>query len=651
MEKSRRAPFRVVGSALAIFKAMTGQVAQKLGKFKKVSKMPTAVGQFLLLAVSLILAGNEHAQATSATIKDSRSVQALEAHAEIQSLTLEIDRFRGLTPEFKVIYDLGHAYKIGVSLVGKSATTYFQYRRWDWLRRNGYSEFAKERFDNDFTNIYRNNSDIELTIEGADSARFLADLKGIYPHLAITTRKPATGELLISLTESSSALHCAAIEDKVESKILNDLAYGILDSEFVATLNSDTLARSMSLVATASQLRMKISDEMITALKLVFHDLRRYDASSLTALGKQIESAFVSAVDIEFTAQLFEVLGLKNEYLKLPLPHQDSDLIVHRTAINWLSKIPLETLIRSGKLETNVEYRDLIFAHQTMNYRALTNDPTNRVNAFVTTDGRNGSKNAGGHWGFYAAYGPNSYSGGWLPTVRFKVIGGVRGTDYLSILVESTHQFFNKEVIRIIPESPFSSSLEYFSYLNSLGDAFPDGAKEFVNERRLINQVNLLSESERSQLLMLINKGITRELLHVEDHRYWHVTSAVLRTQLASQHTDLLLKHWGRSRKLNGRLLYFLDQFNWLTEESVLSLLSRTTFTDRELLHLVNYKSWQGNADKLEMVLRTQSPSALRFARSELLSYQPRQNKLAIDVIRKIRRNLAPSSCESLFQN
>jgi hypothetical protein len=87
--------------------------------------------------------------------------------------------------EFRFIEQ--EATKLGVRayLFGGTAAGYAHYVKWDLQREKGDSRFQKDRFDYDYTNIYRSTQDLDIVIDGnPDQANKLQQaLQQKYPHL------------------------------------------------------------------------------------------------------------------------------------------------------------------------------------------------------------------------------------------------------------------------------------------------------------------------------------------------------------------------------------------------------------------------------------------------------------------------------------
>ena len=89
-------------------------------------------------------------------------------------------------PEFKFIREEAtHLGIKGAWLFGGTAAGFAHYVRWDSVRIKGATQYQKERFDYDYTNIYRANQDLDIVIDGTpdQAAALQAALVAKFPHM------------------------------------------------------------------------------------------------------------------------------------------------------------------------------------------------------------------------------------------------------------------------------------------------------------------------------------------------------------------------------------------------------------------------------------------------------------------------------------
>ena len=68
--------------------------------------------------------------------------------------------------EFKYLRKEAERLHLRVYLFGGTAAGYLHYVKWDLLRHQGDQRFQADRFDYDFTNIYRSTQDLDLVVDG-----------------------------------------------------------------------------------------------------------------------------------------------------------------------------------------------------------------------------------------------------------------------------------------------------------------------------------------------------------------------------------------------------------------------------------------------------------------------------------------------------
>lgn len=87
-------------------------------------------------------------------------------------------------PEFKFIRDEADRRGLRVWLFGGTAASFSHYVKWDVLREMGDPRFQLDRFDYDYTNIYRSTQDLDLVVDGReqDAQEFEQLLKIRFPY-------------------------------------------------------------------------------------------------------------------------------------------------------------------------------------------------------------------------------------------------------------------------------------------------------------------------------------------------------------------------------------------------------------------------------------------------------------------------------------
>src|SRR5262249_23544311 len=111
---------------------------------------------------------------------------ALPAPAEVDAgrLARELAARTSRVAEFRFIREEAMKLGVRVYLFGGTAAGYAHYVKWDLQREDGDTRFQAERFDYDYTNIYRSTQDLDIVVDGpAEKALALQrQLEEKYPH-------------------------------------------------------------------------------------------------------------------------------------------------------------------------------------------------------------------------------------------------------------------------------------------------------------------------------------------------------------------------------------------------------------------------------------------------------------------------------------
>ncbi len=124
------------------------------------------------------------ATAQNSTPQGEVGVHGLERILPVEQLVSEIATRRARVPEFQFIREESERRGLRVWLFGGTAAGYAHYVKWDVLREQGDTRFQSNRFDYDYTNIYRSTQDLDIVVDGnAQEARaFEQALKTQFPY-------------------------------------------------------------------------------------------------------------------------------------------------------------------------------------------------------------------------------------------------------------------------------------------------------------------------------------------------------------------------------------------------------------------------------------------------------------------------------------
>lgn len=86
--------------------------------------------------------------------------------------------------EFAYIRDLAHEMGVRVWLFGGTASSFLHYVKWDLVTSKGLMSLQKDRFDYDFTNIFRGTQDVDIVVDAGPSiaSEFQRRIARRFPH-------------------------------------------------------------------------------------------------------------------------------------------------------------------------------------------------------------------------------------------------------------------------------------------------------------------------------------------------------------------------------------------------------------------------------------------------------------------------------------
>jgi hypothetical protein len=490
--------------------------------------------------------------AYSATPGTDPSAQA------VKSLSLQVleqgiaDRLKRVE-EFRFIEQ--EAAKLGVRawLFGGTAAGYAHYVKWDMQREKGDTRFQKDRFDYDYTNIYRSTQDLDIVIDGdAEQAQKLQNaLQEKYPHLqgsktawevrlltqdmgdklAILnnpnflnqhTDSNSTG--LIEITkpkEGESVVRDARDWNSKAPFFLKDVQEGRLHYYFSPSHGSTQFAKEgrnppilsvIRYLTKAFQYELELRPEDIESIKKVIQDFNpkkdtqnRYVANWIEKNGKKL---IQNAVNIEYAWDTLEKLGLRTKLIEIQKNVGDIDSLAW-----WMSKEPLRTqALGIGRGKTARELGLDVVAHETGNflaYESITRAYTGDSNVLISRNGVQGEFAAYGD-GFYTAKGREGARGTGL-TIRFHLDPQAReGSDFI---VEKSHNYIivkNKAALKVIPESLALGPIEYFKALadDSLAVNSSDRGILEKFKRRIGSKTQALSDEQVHEIYQIVRAKV-----------------------------------------------------------------------------------------------------------------------------------------------
>ncbi len=412
-------------------------------------------------------------------------------------------------PEFNFIIREADQLGLQVYLFGGTASAFGHYVRWDLEREAGDTKYQRERFDYDFTNIYRGNQDLDIVVDGPSvKAELLQQrLKERFPHFVgnrdaweVRLLREQVGDKLPLLgdedfqkqhsdTNSTGMIALNPLKgDKIvyrdlhdwessNSNFLKDVAGARIKylfssaheqtARFLEGKNPPVLS-AVRYIAKLTQYEVSGTKEDMSLVKRIISEVNHAELSSYSNQ-KVIEfglKALRNAPDIEYAWNVLEESGLRDLVIKL-----SSDQNAHSPAW-WMNREPLRTRPLGNPSEGRtaqdlIGKKEIIVSHETQSfeaYESITRSAKGGANVFISRNGYDGEVAAYGD-GFYTRLGMEGARGTGI-TIRFKLhpdaIEGVDFTlngDYLVVT--------NKAALELIQENIHLTLYNFLTLLMS----------------------------------------------------------------------------------------------------------------------------------------------------------------------------------------
>ncbi|OQW48835.1 MAG: hypothetical protein A4S09_13635 [Proteobacteria bacterium SG_bin7] len=426
--------------------------------------------------------------------------------------------------EFNFIRQTAKAMGLRVWLFGGTAAGYAHYVKWDSLRQEGDKRYQGDRFDYDFTNIYRSTQDLDIVADGTIQQidEFATRLSNEYPHFlggkakwevrTLRFSRGAPGEMgykeaLLNdydfLNQNTDSNSTGMIEiSKSREPVVRDLRDWNSQRSFFFTdvLNShvhfyrsprhDSTARAKAgnnpeifsvirALTKAFQYELTFTPQDEKEIQTIidqFIPTEIKDNNSQRRLIDMGKKLIKHAVNIEYAWNTLERLGLRKKLMSFDYP------TVKESLAWWMNKEPLRSYeVGLGNGKTAAELGIKIVAHESntfLSYESITRAHTGDPNFLISREGFIGEAAAYGN-GVYTRIGRQGAAHTGL-TIRLKVNPQARlGTDFT---MSSDYVIFhNKKAFTVIPESIDLSPLAYFELLNK-GEAFPESERALLEK-------------------------------------------------------------------------------------------------------------------------------------------------------------------------
>jgi hypothetical protein len=551
-------------------------------------------------------------------------------------------------PEFRFIREQAEKMGVKVYLFGGTAAGFGHYVKWDLQREKGDPRFQPDRFDYDYTNIYRSTQDLDIVLDGdeAQAQKLQALLQEKYPHLQgsksaweVRLLRKSMGDkealldnsdYLNQHTDSNSTGMIELTKPARGEPVIRDLRdWQSKTPHFLKDLQEGTLhyyyspqhhttARfkkgenpeifsAIRYLTKAFQYELKIPPD---DLKKIQEVIARFDPASelKTAyarswIEKNGKKLMQHAVNLEYASNTLSELGLGKKLVAIKNNPGSQESLAW-----WLSKEPLRTKpVGEGSGKTAAEIaqelgvQELVVAHDTDNflaYESITRAHTGDPNVLISRPGAAGEAAALGD-GFYTQIGKK---GAWDTgfTIRFTVDPRAReGSDFIrkgKVLV-----FRNKAAIRVIPESVKIGPVDYFRLL--AGRKALDQSDRAIWEkfkRRLQSQLQAIQPGEAREILSILNE-------RWEDRLLMKVWFALPVSAQHPQFVEALLKK-GVIAADASIVTDVLSQPHWSNHpEWVEALIKRGTMDPAIAQWVLGQPHWSNHPELVDALLETRT--------------------------------------------
>jgi hypothetical protein len=404
-------------------------------------------------------------------------------------------------PEFQFIRETAKQMNVRVWLFGGTASSFLHYIKWDLARSRGLMSLQKDRFDYDYTNIFRSTQDLDIAIDATPevAVQFQKIITEKYPQFlgakakwevrTLRYRMGTFGEIgfkeallndsdFINQDTDSNSLGMAELtfnKNNTQEPVIRDLKNwdkpenGVFLNDtlnnrisYFRSKNHFTTSRAKAgenpeilsvirLLVKAFQYELEFSDEDFAEMKIIvneFDGTKITDSNALRRIHDTAKKLVMHAVNIEYAINKLEELGLRQKLIAMG---NISDI---NSDAWWLNRKPLRSFpVGSGNGATAADLNLTTVAHETNNflaYESITRAHSGEPNVFTSRETAVGEAAAYGE-GFYTKIGKNGARGTGL-TIRFVINPKARvGSDFQ--IKDDFIIFKNKKALTVIQES------------------------------------------------------------------------------------------------------------------------------------------------------------------------------------------------------
>jgi len=416
-------------------------------------------------------------------------------------LTAEAAKNVELVPEFRFIRQAAEERGLRVWLFGGTAASYLHYVKWDLLRRSGEMHLQAERFDYDYTNIFRSTQDLDIVVDTTPEVakEFEKLLKKTFPHFlgskdnkwevrSLNHTRGRAGEFGYKealLNDSDFALQNTDSNSLGMVELTRSLEPSVRDlkswddltgrSQFLEdTLNHEITyfrnprhfetARArlgenpeilsvIRVLVKAFQYELQLSPASEAEIRKVIREFKPHEITNSVAL-RRIQDTSIKlikhAANLEHAINKLDALGLRKKLISLGDTSQKDSFAW------WLNKEPLKSRpIGRGSGLTARKLGIEIVAHETgtfLAYESITRAHSGEPNVLISRNDYPGENAAHGN-GFYTKIGLKGARNTGL-TIRFRLNPDAREGKDADFTREGDFIIIhNKAALEVIPES------------------------------------------------------------------------------------------------------------------------------------------------------------------------------------------------------
>lgn len=491
---------------------------------------------------------------------------SLFAEVSKESLLKELPLRAQKVREFKFIKEQAERMGLRVWLFGGTASSLGHYVRWDLERENGDKKYQSERFDYDYTNIFRSTQDLDIVIDGTpeNAEAFQNLLETKFPYLQgdkaawevrllrgehngkipllnnsdfLNQHTDSNSTGLIELTtppKGEVAVRDLFHWDQKDSPFIEDLSQNQVQYRFSDKHDSTKFFQEgrnppifsvIRFLTKVVQSEAGISPKDKATITKIIND---WNPNSLSNdytkkwVEKNAKKIFQNAVDIESAWNLIDEIGLR-EKLKKTNPKTEEGSLTQLMDREPLRGFPVGT--GDGKTAKQLGLSDI--AHETSDftaYESITMSKKGVANFFISREGKTGEAAAFGN-GLYTRKGNEGARGSGY-TIHLKLKPDAKeGTDFKRVSNDYV-LILNKDAVEVVSEKLDIEPSEWLDLIKKFENK-DRGVYEKLSRKihnRILNMTEGESASVKENILRIakgtspINEFVANELTFILEH-------------------------------------------------------------------------------------------------------------------------------------